>query len=435
MGRSEMNESPGLDMVTQLLKQLLSGKYRPLPVPAEAERDELQFYDLLNRLAAQKSDLIEHYNEDLKQSETRLRNIIESTPVGICITDEHGYFEYMNPTYCRLYGYTPDEILGKHFTLVVPERLRDELSHLHAEFMGRRYELRGEWEVVKKDGTPMSILADAAYIIDIDDRPKKVTFVLDISERKRSEKLLAETVERLNEEIRRREELEIVKNRVERMIRHDLRNPLNGILAAAELLMTEALGSEQQELCMVIRESARKLDSMLSSSMDLIRMEEGTYELRPEPINLVDVLREVRREVEPLAANLGVRVSYALDGTPLSWKHQLPIEGERLYLADAFSNLLRNAIEASGRGDEVAVTIVGSDNYEVSIHNPGVVPEEIRDTFFDRYTTSGKKNGTGLGTYVAALITRIHHGEIGFSSSRDEGTIVWVRLPTRQPTE
>jgi PAS domain S-box-containing protein len=428
-----MKESPSLDTVTQLLKQLLSGKYRPERVPDEAEQKTLQFYDLLNRLAAQKSDLIEHYNEDLKQSETRLRNIIESTPVGICITDEHGYFEYMNPTYCRLYGYTPEEILGKHFTLVVPERLRDELSHLHAEFMGRRYELRGEWEVVKKDGTPMSILADAAYIIDIDDRPKKVTFVLDISERKRAEKLLAETVERLNEEIHRREELEVVKNRVERMIRHDLRNPLNGILAAAELLMTEELGAEQQELCMVIRESARKLDTMLSSSMDMIRMEEGTYELRAEPINLVDVLREVRREVEPLAASYGVSVSFAMGDDPLSWKSQLPIEGERIYLADALSNLLRNAVEASAKGDTVAVTVEQHDGYTISIHNSGVVPEEVRDSFFDRYATSGKKNGTGLGTYVAALITRVHGGQIGFSSSEHEGTVVWMRLPARQP--
>jgi len=429
-----MKESPGLDLVTQLLKQLLSGKYRPEPLQEEAKRETLQFYDLLNRLAAQKSDLIEHYNEDLKRSETRLRNIIESTPVGICITDEHGYFEYMNPTYCRLYGYTPEEILGKHFTLVVPERLRDELSHLHAEFMGRRYELRGEWEVVKKDGTPMSILADAAYIIDIDDRPKKVTFVLDISERKRSEKLLAETVERLNEEIRRREELEVVKNRVERMIRHDLRNPLNGIFAAAELLMTDELDSQQKELCMIIRESARKLDSMLSSSMDLIRMEEGSYELRPEPINLVDVLREVGREVEPLAANQGVDVSFIHGSASLSWNDQLPIYGERLYLADALSNLLRNAVEASGQGDTVTVTVEADQGYKISIHNHGVVPAEVRDVFFERYATSGKKNGTGLGTYVAALITRVHHGEIGFSSAGNQGTVVWMRLPAGQPS-
>lgn len=427
-----VRDRPDLQTVTSLLRSVLTGRHQPVDVDAETPEDVREFARAVNSLAEQREELVRTYNEDLKRSEARLRGIIESTPVGICITDENGYYEYVNPTYSRLYGYEAHELIGNHFTLVVPEAHRDRLIHLHSEFMGRRYELRGEWEVLRRDGSPMAIIADAAYIIDVDGRPKKVTFVLDISERKRAEEKLHETVDRLNEEMRQREELEKVKGQVERMIRHDLRNPLNGIIAAAEILMVDDLTAEQRELCTVIRESGRKLDSMLSSSMDLIKMEEGTYVLHAQPVNLVSVLSEVRRELEPLAGNSGVEVEYSVDGSPLSWNAQLVLEGEKLYLSQAIANLVRNAIEASGDGDTVHVRVTTGDEYEVEIHNAAAVPEDVRDVFFERYATSGKSNGTGLGTYVAALVIRVHHGRIGFTTSEEEGTRVTVRLPSRQ---
>ncbi|MFW5718111.1 MAG: two-component system sensor histidine kinase NtrB [Spirochaetota bacterium] len=428
-----MRDRPDLQAVTTLLRSISTGRYEPVDVDADAPEDVQEFARTVNSLAEQREELVRTYNEDLKRSEARLRGIIESTPVGICITDENGHYEYVNPTYCRLYGYEADELIGNHFTLVVPRAHRDRLMHLHSEFMGRRYELRGEWEVIRRDGSPFAIIADAAYIIDVDGRPKKVTFVLDISERKRAEARLHETVQRLNEEIRQREELEKVKSQVERMIRHDLRNPLTGIIAAAEILMVDELTDEQRELCTVIRESGRKVDSMLSSSMDLMRMEEGNYALQPQPVNLVSILSEVRRELEPLAGNSGVEVEYSVDGSPLSWSERLVLEGEKLYLSQAIANLVRNAIEASEDGDTVHVRVATGEEYVIEIHNKAPVPEEMRDVFFERYATSGKSSGTGLGTYVAALITRVHHGWIGFTTSESDGTRVTVRLPSRQP--
>jgi signal transduction histidine kinase len=150
-------------------------------------------------------------------------------------------------------------------------------------------------------------------------------------------------------------------------------------------------------------------------------------------VNLIAVLQEVRREVEPLAGNTGVEVDFWIDGDLVQWNTQLPMEGERLYLADALANLIRNAIEASSDGDTVDIRVTTGDEYRIEIHNSGVVPEEIRHVFFDRYATSGKKNGTGLGTYVAALITRVHNGRIDFTTSEEDGTRVVLHLPRKQP--
>lgn len=423
------------EQLKKLLHALVTDSYQPPDEQLVQDDTSRQIVRSLNALHQQKQTLVRHYNEDIRNSEVRLRQIIETTPVGICITDEAGIFEYVNPTYCRLYGYDSEELIGNEFVMVVPPKDRDWLKHLHAEFMGHRYELRGEWQVVRKDGSPMSIIADAAYIIDVDGQPKKVTFVLDITARKEAEEALKDTVERLNGEIEERTRLEKAKTEVERMIRHDLRNPLNGIIAAAEILLADEASDEQRELYLMIRESGRKLDSMLSNSMDLIRMEEGTYQLVATELSLAEILRNVDRELSQLAAGYGASLGYMLDGETLRWDADLPMRGERFYLEDLFANLVRNAIEASNAGDVVSVRVAREATaYTVEIHNRQAVPESIRETFFDRYTTSGKRHGTGLGTYVARLIAESHGGAITFSSSEADGTSVRVTLPSHSRT-
>ena len=55
-------------------------------------------------------------------------NIIKNSPIGICITDKNGFFEYINPKYCELYGYDKEELLGKHFSLVTTKRNKKKLA-------------------------------------------------------------------------------------------------------------------------------------------------------------------------------------------------------------------------------------------------------------------------------------------------------------------
>jgi PAS domain S-box-containing protein len=112
----------------------------------------------------------------LKASEDRFQEIIEKTPAGVCITNEKGIYEYVNDAYCKIYGYRADELLGKHFTIVVPKEYKSKLIELHDQFLKEETEIRGEWEVLDKKGEKLFILADAAYIIDKDNKPKKSHF-------------------------------------------------------------------------------------------------------------------------------------------------------------------------------------------------------------------------------------------------------------------
>ena len=65
----------------------------------------------------------------------------------------------------------------------------------------------------------------------------------------------------------------------------------------------------------------------------------------------------------------------------------------------------------------------------LEVRNQGQVPEDVRDRFFEKYATSGKRGGTGLGTYSARLIAEVHGGAIAMATSAEGGIVVRVTLP------
>jgi len=135
--------------------------------------------------------------DSLRRSESNLKNILDHTPLGVCVTDEMGHFEQANDAYCKLYGYSRQELLGRHFTMVVPPEQRAFMSDLHDRFIKSGTEIRGEWNVVAKDGQVKTIIADAARIVVDANKMRKVTFVMDITDKKRFEEELKQTNARL----------------------------------------------------------------------------------------------------------------------------------------------------------------------------------------------------------------------------------------------
>jgi signal transduction histidine kinase len=104
-------------------------------------------------------------------------------------------------------------------------------------------------------------------------------------------------------------------------------------------------------------------------------------------------------------------------------------QGERLLCYSMLANLLKNALEASVNGTHITVTLgEEKDKALIRIHNQGAVPEEIREKFFDKYTTVGKSGGTGLGTYSAKLMAETQGGSIHLKTSEKTGTTVTVCL-------
>jgi PAS domain S-box-containing protein len=216
---------------------------------------------------------------------------------------------------------------------------------------------------------------------------------------------------------------------VQRIVRHDLKSPLNGIIGLASLLQEDTEQENQREFLQEIINSGNKMLHMINHSLELFKMEEGSYKLHPEQFNLNIVLANLERETSSLRKGKDLQVNYYLNGQELDWEKTHLITGEQRNLESMLANLLTNALEASPQGETVEVRISRNQDHVIEIHNQGTIPEEIRDKFFERYVTWGKNHGTGLGAYSARLIARAHGGDITFQSSEQKGTTLKVHLP------
>ena len=413
--------------IAELLRAISSDRYEELPVPSE-DGGERELVQALNRIHRDRQ-------EHLRGAEARNRLIIDSTPVAICITNEHGLYEYVNPRYRQLTGYSAEELLGRSFLTVVPPAEQANLKHLHDEFMGQRYELAGQWEIVTRSGRTVPILASAAYIIDVDGRPKKITFVVDISE-------IRDTQARLEAEIEERRRLEQMREEVERVMRHDLRNPIDGIRTAADYLLQEDLDERSAEFVRLMYDAAVRARTRIDNSLAYTRMQRGEYRIRRERVNGVQLVRDALASVEETRAAFRVEVVPWYRDRPLSAVFDVEMWGENGFLTDAVTNLVRNAIEASGEGDTISVVVDdtltmpdGTPAVTVSVLNPADVPAEIRDTLFDAYVTHGKSGGTGLGTYTARLVATAHGGDIVVETGQGSGTTMRLIVPRGRPGE
>ena len=115
--------------------------------------------------------------ELLEQSPENFQQIIESSTLGICITNSEGNYSAVNENYLKLYGFDREEMVGHSFLMVLEEHRKDKLQELHDMFMKLKDEICRHWEVMRKDGRVFHISADAGYSPDILGEPHKVTFV------------------------------------------------------------------------------------------------------------------------------------------------------------------------------------------------------------------------------------------------------------------
>ncbi len=223
---------------------------------------------------------------------------------------------------------------------------------------------------------------------------------------------------------------EELKSRQE-ILQHDMRSLLIGIVGFSNLLIDKtSLNSVQLEYSKQIRQCGLQLGNMVNAYLDISNLEQRAFKLKKTTFNVLGVVRQARKTLHFLADEKNVDISIINNRKMLSIDDVVSFEGDRMYLQSAVDNLLKNAIEASPPDKRVKIKVKNrNEHLSIAIHNWGIVPQDVRATLFEKYATSGKKDGLGLGSYMAKLVTKAHGGRIDVTSSEDEGTEVAMRLP------
>jgi signal transduction histidine kinase len=202
-----------------------------------------------------------------------------------------------------------------------------------------------------------------------------------------------------------------------RRVAHEMRNPLTPIRLAVAQLSHSAAPSQQEAIDVLVAESGR-LEQLAREFTDFGRLPEGPA----APVDLGELLSGLARTAVPPTMQVRLVLDPAL---PTLLGHYDPLHR-------AFSNIVRNAVEAcEGRG-EISLEARGEDGgvrVEVRDHGPGVQPE-LAGRLFDPYVTA-KSGGTGLGLALAKQTVEMHQGTIAVEPTPGGGATFVVRMRGR----
>jgi signal transduction histidine kinase len=244
---------------------------------------------------------------------------------------------------------------------------------------------------------------------------EKVLVLADITDRTLAEYALR-TAERL-----------AATGKLANAIAHEINNPLETLTNLVYLAQTSSADEKTLGLLSQASEELQRIARITKQSLAFYRDSQ-----KPIPIDIGKLITEVASLSERSVAQRQVRISCAANPT-------VTVCGFPGQLSQVFSNLIRNAAEASPAGSDVVVRVRPTrrgdrEGARVSIHDRGPgIPEDIRDRLFDPFFTTKGLKGSGLGLWVSRTILVRHHGTIRFRSSLragSTGTTFEVYLPT-----
>ncbi len=360
----------------------------------------------------------------LQQSEDERALILSSIKdYAIFTLDLTGHVQSWNPGVERVKGYRAEEFIGMPFAQMFPPeeiaRGMPEEEMRQARTLGR-YESEG-WRV-RKDGSRFWAEVSLTPMTSADGSLRGYTKVTrDISERKR-------LIEELKDAIRARDEFLTIAS-------HELKTPLTSIKLQLQILeplaakLPSALPEAEKmpRKLQVISRQVDRLAGLIESLLDVSRMSSGRIELRKEPSDLVELVRDVASRLE------AQRVA---SGCPLNLEAPRPVVGpfDRLRLDGVVTNLLSNAFKFGAR-KPVDVTLEereGSARLTVRDRGIGISEENQSRIFqrFERAVSETNYGGFGIGLWLVRQVVEAHGGHIEVQSQLGQGTTFIVTLPT-----
>ncbi len=365
-------------------------------------------------------------------SEEQFRLLVESVrDYAIFMLDPTGRVATWNVGAKRIKGYTAEEIIGKHFSTFYPPEAASNgrVEHeLQAAIREGRFEEEG-WRV-RKDGTRFWASVVLSPIRDVQGQLvgfAKVT--RDLTEHKRAQE---EQAARQAAEAARQaaEEANRAKDEFLAMLGHELRNPLAPIATALQLMQMRGDRSTSREQ-QVIERQVRHMMRLVDDLLDVSRITRGTLELKPEPLDVREVIAKAMELASPLLEQRRHHVRIDAPEQPVL------VEADDARLTQVFGNILMNAARYTNEGGHISVEISKSgEDVEVAISDDGqgITPEllpKIFDLFVQGYQETDRSvGGLGIGLTLARRLMEKQGGKIwGESAGAGQGSTFRVRMP------
>ncbi len=246
----------------------------------------------------------------------------------------------------------------------------------------------------------------------------------------RAERRRQAVMERLQRSEREAHAANETKTRFLRTMSQELRTPLNGILGFSELIRDTSTDPEAREFGAIVHHSAEQLHGLLSTLMDLAKLETGRMGLQAEPVELNALLRELVDMHLPSAESRGLTLAlYVAPDAPAT------AVTDRLRLLQLLNHLVTNALKFTERGRVRLSLAADPAGVLIRVQDSGIgmSPLQLR-ALQDRFGPLAEDyvhhaQGPGLGLPLARELAEILGGSLGIDSTEGEGTLAELRLP------
>jgi PAS domain S-box-containing protein len=344
-----------------------------------------------------------------KLSEEQYRTIVRTAMDGFWLADAKGKLLDVNDTYCRLIGYSREELLTMGIAGVEAAEAPHETARHIESVKGKGYD-RFETRHRSKDGQIIDVEVSVNFMED--EGGRFFVFIRDITERKKTEQMKDEFIG---------------------LVSHELRTPLTVISGSLQTAMSQGVSPEDiHELLRNATEAAASLGVILENMLELSRHQAGRLQLRNEPVSVGGIARKVAEKLKRQGVDhrFVMRIPQKLPEVRAD-----PVRVERVLL-----NLMENAAKYSPEDSRITVTGRTEDDFVViSVADHGIgISEDDQTRIFERFqrleTSQRRAKGIGLGLVVCKRLVEAQGGWIRVDSKLGRGSTFSFALPAYRMT-
>ncbi len=401
-----------------------SGKHVPISLILNPVKDSCGEVAGIMGMATDIS-LRKQAEQAIKDSEQRVRAVLNAANDVIITTDAKGMITSCNPAVHHLLGYHPSELQNRSIdTILANAALFHDTEDPISEHIDENLDFNPVYEVVciAKHGEELPIELSISHYF-IGDNYYHTGIFRDISERKKQEQEIIDAMGRAEQANR-------AKTAFLATMSHEIRTPLNGMLGMAQILNGTQLDQKQKDYVEIILNSGNTLLRQINDILDLSKIEADKIEIEETTFNFAETCESAIQLMQGNASDKGVGLEMTFSCVPPE-----VVIGDSYRIRQILLNLIGNAIKFTSKGKvELEIDCRPSDeNYShiiFRVKDTGIgIAEEKLAQLFNPFTqadqsTTRKYGGSGLGLSICKRLANLMNADLRVESEYGKGTTV-----------